>query len=209
MRIRKPKIRELGEAMRAILKGPFTTKFPFEPPNIIPEYRGFPEFDEDKCIRCGACAEVCPVNAIEVEEYEKDGKMNRKICLRYDICILCGQCVSHCTTGKGIIYTNKYSKNTLDRSEIINEVEDELVLCEKCGKVITTKKHLEWIADRIGEKAFANPTLMLLRYKEMGISPPDEEFKNLKEPQEFLREDTYKVLCPDCRRAAWMKENFQ
>ncbi|MEJ2567461.1 MAG: 4Fe-4S binding protein, partial [candidate division WOR-3 bacterium] len=74
MAIKKPKIRELGEAIKALVKGPFTTKFPFEPPDIIPEFRGFPEYQEDGCVRCGACAEVCPADVIEVEEYEKDGK---------------------------------------------------------------------------------------------------------------------------------------
>jgi hydrogenase-4 component H len=205
MAIRKPKIRELGEAVRAIVKGPFTTKFPFEGPEIIPEFRGFPKFIDEKCVRCGACAEVCPANAIEIEEIEKDGKLFRRVRFRYDICILCGQCGALCTTGKGIEYTNEYSRNTFDKAEVINEAEDELVLCEKCGKPITTKKHLWWIADKIGEKAYGNPTLILARQKEMGLV---SEYVDLEEPEEILREDTYKILCPDCRRAVYMKENF-
>jgi hydrogenase-4 component H len=112
MAIRKPKIRELGEAVRAIVQGPFTTKFPFEGPEIIPEFRGFPKFIDEECVRCGACAEVCPANAIEVEEIEKDGRLFRRVRFRYDICILCGQCGALCTTGKGIEYTNEYSRNT-------------------------------------------------------------------------------------------------
>ncbi|MEO0294215.1 MAG: 4Fe-4S dicluster domain-containing protein [candidate division WOR-3 bacterium] len=206
MRIKKPKVRELGEAIRALIKGPFTTKFPFESPNIIPEYRGFPEYQEDGCVRCGACAEVCPARAIEVEESEKDGKKFRKMRFLYDVCLLCGQCGALCTTGKGIKYTNNYSKNTFDRKNAIQEVEDELVLCEKCGEIITTKLHLEWIGERLGEKAFANPTIVLSKYTDMSIA----EFEGkLIEPEEFLREDWYKILCPTCRRAAWMKENFQ
>ena len=204
--MRKPKIRELGEAIKAVVKGPYTTKFPFAPPEIIPEFRGFPEYQDDDCVRCGACAEVCPARAIEVEEYEKGGKKFRTVRFRYDVCLLCGQCGALCTTGKGIVYTNKYAKNTLDRAEVINEVEDELVECEKCGKVISTKRHIEWISDRLGEKAFANPTIVLTKHIPMGIA--DEERKS-KEPSEFNREDWYKILCPDCRRAAWMKENFQ
>jgi formate hydrogenlyase subunit 6/NADH:ubiquinone oxidoreductase subunit I len=204
--MKKPKVRELGEAIRALVKGPFTTRFPFEPPNIIPEFRGFPEYQEDGCVRCGACAEVCPARAIEVEEYEKDGKKFRKMRFLYDVCLLCGQCGALCTTSKGIEYTNKYSKNTLDRKQAIQEVEDELVLCEKCGEIITTKLHLEWIAARIGEKSFANPTIVMARYTQMGIA---EKEGKLEAPDEFLREDWYKILCPTCRRAAWMKENFQ
>ncbi len=204
--MKKPKIRELGEAIKALVKGPYTTKFPFEAPNIIPEFRGFPEYQDDGCVRCGACAEVCPARAIEVEEYEKDGKKFRVMRFRYDICLLCGQCGALCTTSEGIEYTNKYAKNTLDISEVIQEVEDELILCEKCGKVISTKLHLEWISERLGEKAYANPTIVLTKNIPMDVA--DEEKKSI-EPCEFNREDLYKVLCPDCRRAAWMKENFQ
>jgi hydrogenase-4 component H len=206
MAIKKPKIRELGEAVKALVQGPYTTKFPFEAPNIIPEFRGFPEYQDDACVRCGACAEVCPARAIEVEEYEKNGKKFRKVRFRYDICLLCGQCGALCTTGKGIEYTNKYAKNTFDRSEVFQEVEDELVECEKCGKIITTKRHLNWIADRLGEKAYANPTIILTKQVQMSVA--DEERK-LRNTCEFSREDWYKILCPDCRRAAWMKENFQ
>jgi hydrogenase-4 component H len=204
--MRKPKIRELGEAIKAVVKGPYTTKFPFEPPEIIPEFRGFPEYQDDDCVKCGACAEVCPARAIEVEEYKKGGKKFRTVRFRYDVCLLCGQCGALCTTGKGIVYTNKYAKNTLDRAEVTNEVEDELVECEKCGKVISTKRHIEWIADRLGEKAFANPTIILTKQIPMGVA--DEERKS-KDTCEFNREDWYKILCPDCRRASWMKENFQ
>jgi formate hydrogenlyase subunit 6/NADH:ubiquinone oxidoreductase subunit I len=204
--MKKPKIRELGEAIKALVQGPFTTKFPFEPPDIIPEFRGFPEYQDNDCVRCGACAEVCPAKAIEVEEYEKEGKKFRKVRFLYDVCLLCGQCGALCTTGKGIVYTNKYAKNTFDRREVTQEIEDELVECEKCGKIITTKLHLEWIADRLGEKAFANPTIVLGKQVKMKVS--DEEGR-AKDSCEFNREDWYKVLCPDCRRAAWMKENFQ
>jgi formate hydrogenlyase subunit 6/NADH:ubiquinone oxidoreductase subunit I len=206
MAIKKPKIRELGEAIRAVVKGPFTTKFPFEPPDIIPEFRGFPEYQEEGCVRCGACAEVCPARAIEVEEYEKDGKKFRIMRFRYDICLLCGQCGALCTTGEGIEYTNKYAKNTFDRNEAIQEVEDELVECEKCGKIITTRKHLDWIFERLGEKAYANPTIVLAKHIPLGVADKEEK---IKEVCEFNREDWYRVLCPECRRAAWMKENFQ
>lgn len=208
MAVRKPKLRELGEAIRAIFTGPFTTKFPFEAPEIIPEFRGFPEFQEDECIRCGACAEVCPADVITVEEIEKDGKLFRRVRFRYDRCQLCGQCGALCTTGTGIEFTNEYSRNTLDRSEIVNDVEDELILCEKCGKPITTRKHLEWLSDKLGEKAFANPTIGLIKQSKEGISVRIEEMENLEEPEEILREDIYKILCPDCRRATYMKENF-
>jgi len=61
--MRKPKLRELGEAIRAIFKGPYTSRFPFKPSPAAPTFRGKVEFNSDKCILCGACVEVCMANA--------------------------------------------------------------------------------------------------------------------------------------------------
>lgn len=44
----------------------------------------------DECILCGACADVCPVDAIS----EGDGKM-----VVSDACIDCGACESECPVG--------------------------------------------------------------------------------------------------------------
>ncbi len=49
-----------------------------------------PQFVAENCIYCGACAKVCPVNAIEVNRPEKIWKIDR------DKCINCGRCVKVC-----------------------------------------------------------------------------------------------------------------
>ena len=43
--------------------------------------------DRDKCTGCGACVDVCPVNAITIE----DGKA-----VVSDECVDCGACVGMC-----------------------------------------------------------------------------------------------------------------
>ena len=45
----------------------------------------------DECIRCGACAAECPVNAIS----EGDGKY----VIDADTCISCGACAGTCPVG--------------------------------------------------------------------------------------------------------------
>lgn len=45
----------------------------------------------DDCVNCGACAGVCPVNAIE----EGDGKM----VIDANTCIECGSCAATCPVG--------------------------------------------------------------------------------------------------------------
>lgn len=49
-----------------------------------------PQFFEENCIYCGACAKICPVNAIEVNRGEKFWTIDR------DKCINCGRCVKAC-----------------------------------------------------------------------------------------------------------------
>ena len=59
-----PKIREIIEAVKAVIKGPYTSKFPKVPHKPHPNFRGQPKFDDKKCVGCLACEEVCPVDAI-------------------------------------------------------------------------------------------------------------------------------------------------
>jgi Fe-S-cluster-containing hydrogenase component 2 len=45
------------------------------------------KIDKDKCTACGACAEVCPVDAITVDDVAKVDE---------DTCIDCGTCIDEC-----------------------------------------------------------------------------------------------------------------
>ncbi len=51
--------------------------------------------DREKCARCGACAEVCPMGVIQIDEEgfpEPGGNA-------YRLCINCGYCVDVCRHG--------------------------------------------------------------------------------------------------------------
>jgi ferredoxin len=47
-----------------------------------------PVINKEECTGCGNCIEVCPPQALRIE----DGK----VCLREDLCEECGFCASEC-----------------------------------------------------------------------------------------------------------------
>lgn len=49
-----------------------------------------PDFDEEKCMRCGACVGTCPENAIFLKEFSLE--IN-------DDCTSCGLCEKVCPVG--------------------------------------------------------------------------------------------------------------
>ena len=189
--------RILKEVFKALFTGPYTTKFPFQPHVPAEKFRGKPEYDEKECVGCGACAEVCPSNAIEVIDEEK-----RKLVLRYDTCIFCGQCQANCITEKGITLTKEYDLTLFDRSKAIEEVEKELLRCEFCNSVIGAVDHIKWIAKKLGPLAYSNPTLMLTSLKE--LTPPEKIAPRPEGP--ISRSDHIRILCPRCRRQVILTE---
>ena len=157
--MKKPKLRELGEAIKAVLFGPYTSKFPAEMPVVPERYRGKPYYDEKECVGCGSCALVCPAKAITMEESAETGK--RTMTCRYDVCIFCGTCQANCITEKGITLSHEFELSALDRTGMQEQVEKDLLVCETCDQIIGAVDHIRWVARRLGPLAFGNPLLML------------------------------------------------
>ncbi len=202
-----PKMRELGEAIRAIIKGPYTTKFPFEPHTPAKKFRGKPVPDDEYCIGCMACAEVCPPDAIEVIDDAEKGI--RKIIRYTDRCIFCGQCEVNCTTEKGIHLTDQYDLAAFDRESLRTVQEFELVVCERCGAVIGTKKHILWLAKKLGPLAYGNFPLILTAQKELEV--PEKEIPPEVPPAELpppTRSDIFRILCPKCRHQVLIFDQY-
>jgi hydrogenase-4 component H len=202
--VRYPKLRELKEAIKALFKGPYTSKFPYQPHKPYERFRGMPKFDEEYCVGCTACAQVCPAKAIDFQDSKNNGVPKRTLTLRLDLCIFCGQCQVNCLSEKGISLSQEYDLATTgSRQELEQAIEKELMLCDFCGEVIACQDHIIWVARRLGPLSFSNASLMLAYLGNIGLAL--KEKNSPKETSEFLRSDRIKILCSRCRREAVIK----
>ena len=202
--MRLPKIREIKEALTAVAKGPYTHPFPKEPTPIPENLRGAPKYNPDYCIGCGACAEVCPADAISVKEIKQDGKTIRRLTCNYANCIFCGECQLNCTTEKGIQLSNEYELSYFDEAEAKESIDHEMLVCEICGKSIAPKKQYEYLYQKLGTIAYANPTVYLSHAQDL------ELIKNIppRDDRPIGRWDMVKICCPSCRRDVLLKEEW-
>jgi hydrogenase-4 component H len=198
--MKTPKLRELIEAVRSLIKGPYTSRFPHEPHTPAKKFRGAPRYSEEGCIACTGCSHVCPPNAIEFIDDLSKTPPTRKMIVHHDVCIYCGQCEALCTTREdtppGIKNTADYDLAVFDRKEAVSSVEKELAICEVCAKPITSKAHLDWIARKLGPLAFSNPTLFMSRLRELDLI--DESIAGVVE--DLTLSDRMKIICAKCRR---------
>ncbi len=198
--MRYPKLRELKEAIKALIKGPYTSKFPYQPHKPYERFRGKPEYHQEDCMGCAACCQVCPTGALTFQ----DNKTKRVFTYRVDLCIFCGQCQANCPTEKGIILSAEFDLATTGkREELKQEIEKELILCECCGEIIAPSDQIFWVAKKLGPLTFSNPSLMLFYLQNSNLAL--KEKSSPKEEREFLRADRIKILCPRCRREAVLK----
>jgi len=202
--MRYPKLRELKEVVKALIKGPYTTRYPHEPVKPYERFRGRPYFHEEECTGCAACAQVCPTGAIEIKDVLSGVKCKRKLIIHWDVCIFCGQCQANCLTEKGIILSREFEFATTEKREALKqEIEKEIVLCECCQEPVAPYDQYAWVIKRLGPLCFSNSSLILMYLRTLNFaskakSPPKKE-------EEISRAERIRVICPRCRRQAVIK----
>jgi len=95
-----PKLREVKEALISLFSRSYTTKYPYKPHVPFAGFRGKPVVNEDGCVGCETCANVCP--SVAITFVDKPGEKKRYIYRDYGKCIFCGKCEEHCITGEGV-----------------------------------------------------------------------------------------------------------
>ncbi len=195
-----PKLRELREAVKALIKGPYTSRFPYKPHKPYERFRGKTLYHEEDCIGCGACFQVCPAKAIDMQDIGN----KRRLTVHWDFCIFCGLCQANCLTGKGIMLSNEFDISTTGkREELKQQIEKEFVTCSCCGENIAPRDQILWVAKKLGSLIFSNASLMLFYLRNLDLAHKDLPIS--KDNQELRRTDRIKVLCPRCRREAVLK----
>ncbi|UCH13830.1 MAG: 4Fe-4S dicluster domain-containing protein [Bacteroidales bacterium] len=197
-----PKLREVKEAVISLLTPAYTSKFPKKPHTPFENYRGKPVVDDENCVGCETCANVCPPKAITFKDDKK--KKLRVIDRNYGLCIFCGQCQDHCITGKGVKLSDKlFDLATFDRSQIIEKQEKELLVCESCSAVITTKEHIQYLHKKLGPIAYSSILNLNMLNEKLQLAKSEDTAVEIKD--ELKRKDVFNIICPNCLRKVLVK----
>ena len=197
-----PKLRELKEAVVSLLTPAYTTKYPGNEHIPFEKFRGKPVVDDENCVGCETCANVCPPQAITFAD--DPVKKIRTIKRDYGKCIFCGQCQEHCITGKGVILSDKiFDIATIDRSQVVEYQEKELLICRNCNAIITTKEHLRFLHHKLGPKAFSSILDLNMLNEKLKIAEDNDIEVDIRD--ELKRKDMFNILCPNCLRLVLIK----
>ena len=204
--MRYPKLRELREAVVSLISPAYTSRFPAEPHIPFEKFRGKPVVDNGNCVGCETCANVCPSHAITTRDDKE--KSIRVITRDFNKCIFCGQCQDHCITQKGVSLSDKiYDLAVFDRLKNIERQEKELLICDNCSAVITTKEHLVFMHRKLGPSAFASIlNINVLNQKLLLASGQDIRTEIT---DKLKRRDMFNVICPNCLRLILVKYLFK
>jgi len=133
----------ITESIRGFIR-PKTIPYP-RLPSVPPEgFRGKPEFDAQKCVGCGACAQTCPTGAISVID-----EPERSIRVWYGKCSFCGRCQDVCPE-EAVRLTSQYELAVFDKNQATADIKIEFEACPNCGNKFIPAPQLKKSFERMG-----------------------------------------------------------
>ena len=151
--------------------GNATVPYPFVKVEMVPGFRGKPEYDPAQCIACAACVIACPPNALNMETDLESG--TRTWSIDYGRCIFCARCEEVCPTG-AIKLGEDFELASFSREDLTIHADFRLASCTYCGAYFASAKSLDYV-------------LALL--DQAGLPPETAENRKA-----LLH------MCPECRR---------
>lgn len=156
-----------------------TLNYPVEPYEVTEGYRGKPEYNFENCIGCGACAIVCPPNAISLKQDDDKGIVSWSI--DYGRCIFCGRCEEVCPAS-AISLTKEYMMSVLfDKQDLTVTGEIKLKKCSSCGNPYSTERLCNYVIDSLVSTGLDKESI-------------EDNIKHVH-------------LCPECRREQAVESN--
>jgi hydrogenase-4 component H len=135
----RSKIKELIFCLKA---GRVTLPYPLDRKEPGLGFRGRPVLDGEKCLGCGACAQVCPPRLISVVD---DGN-TRNVEVDYSRCTYCARCQDVCPAG-AIKLSSDFEMATGDKKDLKLTAVLKMAHCTKCGAPLMTQKMLDKLAN--------------------------------------------------------------
>ena len=110
-------------------------------------FRGDPHVDQGKCIGCSACANVCPADAIEIE----DGGTARVVRFMRQACVFCASCQDVCPT-KAVELRSGDTAWFRERGASKSEATLPLARCGICGEGFIPEAQIAWAMKTVSDK---------------------------------------------------------
>jgi formate hydrogenlyase subunit 6/NADH:ubiquinone oxidoreductase subunit I len=138
---------------KSLQVGEATVKYPFQPLEVAPGFRGKPVYDFSRCIACGSCAIACPSNAITMELDSERGVASWTI--NYGRCIFCGRCEEVCPTG-AISLTSDFELAAASKDDLYCRAEIKLCKCASCGEYFAPVREVDYVREILEHTGLAD-----------------------------------------------------
>ncbi|PIY08080.1 MAG: hypothetical protein COZ18_14145 [Flexibacter sp. CG_4_10_14_3_um_filter_32_15] len=184
--------------------GVVTNRYPHEMMPIPDNGRYKLHNEIDDCIVCNKCAEVCPVNCIEIDAIRgteqvgtaSDGSPIRFYAATFDIdmakCCFCGLCTVVCPT-ECLTMTKEFDFSETDIAKMnydfSNLNDEETIQKQKEWDDFEAKKAAKKTAKKVIETTISKPLPKIKKTE----TPQKEEIKNVSEENKTIKKPTIKI----------------